>query len=191
MRCFSGQGQYLFCRRRQQKPASRVRAEDAVKTPRFWEFLEGGGDWSWADLRSKFMWFIIMLSSSWVLCCAALCKCVSYAVAGVPEQRCWGEPWKSDCDRSHCTLWPLPLCCLLFYLTTLSCVRWCLLQDRPWEENEVGIWREISMLQALFILSPDFSSRCFGALADRDVRKKRMCVSSRKGVGLPDVADFI
>lgn len=35
------------------------------------------------------------------------------------------------------------------------------------------------MLQGLFILSPDFSSTCFGTLADRDVRKKRVSLAGK------------
>lgn len=71
----------------------------------------------------------------------------------------------------------------------LCFVHWYLLQDTPQEDSEVGIGMEISLFQAFFIL-PDFSSRCSGALASREMGKKLMSVCSWKGIRLRDIADI-
>lgn len=59
-------------------------------------------------------------------------------------------------------------------------VHWCLLQDTPQEDSEVGIRMEISLLQALFMLFPDFSNRCF--LVERWERNECLSVTG-KGFG--------
>lgn len=62
----------------------------------------------------------------------------------------------------------------------LCFVHWCLLQDTPQEDSEVGIGMEISLWQAFFILFPDFSSRCSGALARREMGNKLMSVAGKE-----------
>lgn len=76
-------------------------------------------------------------------------------------------------------------CLLSYYLCFLH---WCLLQNTSREHSEVGIGMEISLLQDLFILLPDFSSRCFGTLASREVGRKLVSVSSWKRIRSRDVA---
>lgn len=81
---------------------------------------------------------------------------------------------------------PLYFMAAIFLTTSVL----CLLQDTPQEDSEVGIGMEISLFQALFILFPDFSSRCSGALASREMGKKLMFVCSWKGIRLRDIADI-
>lgn len=143
-----------------------------------------------ADKRSKLTQLTIMLSSSRVMCCAlASCEVCRGGCRWTARR---GRLWKLGCDGSYCTLWLLSLCRLLLRLShyCLWCVYWCLLLDRPGEEWS-GIWVGISLRQALFIILPWFSSRCFGALAGSEVITKCLYVCSRSGVGLTNRADLL
>lgn len=65
----------------------------------------------------------------------------------------------------------------------LSFVHWCLLQDTPQEDSEVGGGMEISLLHALSSLFSEFSSRCSGALASREMGENQCLSVAGKGLG--------
>lgn len=77
-----------------------------------------------------------------------------------------------------------------FTTTSGVCIGACCRTDHEKNVKWVYEWK-LPYFRLFSFFPPDFSSRCFGALAGREVRKKCMCLCSRRGVGLTDVADFL
>lgn len=72
--------------------------------------------------------------------------------------QCDGRLWESGWHGCRCTLG------LLSFLPPLTCALVPTAGHKKKDPQELGTGVEISLLQAIFILFPDFSNRCSGAL---------------------------